>query len=170
LSSALPRTGEFGQRVEQLAREISGETSDLPLKERAFAVAELTLLREKVRSTKAEMIKRVFGQGSVDKPPRVFSEIREVDGCIEVTLLPGARISNKLRLYPSLPVNEPDRTAQAISRALDEWVRLNRYERRAASAFDRAVRGLDPWLGPGKPDSIDPGAEPANGKKNRDRR
>jgi hypothetical protein len=70
----------------------------------------------------------------------IFSDIREVDGAIEVTGLPGVRIPASLRLYPKLPTKEPDRTAEAIRRSLPELIKLDRYERRAALLLDRTMR------------------------------
>jgi hypothetical protein len=39
-----------------------------------------------------------------------------------------------------LPSSEPDRTAEAMRRALPELLKLDRYERSAAGRRDRAVR------------------------------
>jgi len=136
----MPSNGEFGQRIMRLARQISGDTTDQLLLERAFAVAQTTLELDRIRKTKIEMIKRVFAQGSVDMPPKIFSDIREVDGAIEITCIPGIRIPASLRLYPKLPTQEPDRTAEAIRRSLPELIKLDRYERRSVLLLDRTMR------------------------------
>jgi hypothetical protein len=41
-----------------------------------------------------------------------------------------------------MPEHEPQRTAEAVRRALPDLVRLTRYERRAAGRRDRAIRRL----------------------------
>ena len=41
---------------------------------------------------------------------------------------------------PSMPSSEPDRTAEAVRRALPELLKLDRYERSAAGRRDRAAR------------------------------
>jgi len=41
-----------------------------------------------------------------------------------------------------MPSEGPDRTAEAVRRALPELLKLDRYERRAAARRDRAVRQL----------------------------
>jgi hypothetical protein len=65
----MPSNGEFGQKIMMLARQISSDTTDQLLLERAFAVAQTTLELDRIRKTKIEMIKRVFALGSVDMPP-----------------------------------------------------------------------------------------------------
>jgi hypothetical protein len=138
----MPRSGEFGQKIQKLARAIGGDTTGELVLERASAVAQAKLELDRIHRAKIEMIKRVYAQGSVDMPPKIFSEIREVDGSIIATALPGIRIPDSLRLYPKLPKQEPDRTAEAIRRALPELMKLHRYERRAALRLDRAMREL----------------------------
>jgi hypothetical protein len=41
-----------------------------------------------------------------------------------------------------MPAQEPERTAEAVRRVLPELIRLNRYESRAVSQRDRAIREL----------------------------
>jgi hypothetical protein len=43
---------------------------------------------------------------------------------------------------PPMPEDEPQRTAEAVRRALPELVRLNRYEVRAVARRDQAIRTL----------------------------
>jgi hypothetical protein len=57
---------------------------------------------------------------------------------IKVALIERAAIDT----LPSMPEDEPQRTAEAVRRVLPELVRLNRYERRAAARRDRAIRCL----------------------------
>jgi hypothetical protein len=42
----------------------------------------------------------------------------------------------------TMPTQEPERSAEAIRRALPELIKLNRYESRAVARRDRAVRQL----------------------------
>jgi hypothetical protein len=44
-----------------------------------------------------------------------------------------------------MPTQEPERSAEAIRRALPELTKLNRYESRAAARRDRAIRELSKW-------------------------
>ena len=41
-----------------------------------------------------------------------------------------------------MPTEEPERTAEALRRALPELVKLDRYETRAAARRDRAIRQI----------------------------
>jgi hypothetical protein len=41
-----------------------------------------------------------------------------------------------------MPTEEPERTAEAVRRALPELVKLNRYESRAVARRDRAIREI----------------------------
>jgi hypothetical protein len=43
---------------------------------------------------------------------------------------------------PPMPPQDPDRSAEAIRRALPELRKLDRYERRAAARRDRALLGI----------------------------
>jgi hypothetical protein len=143
LSSVLPWTGEWGREIGKLAQTISGDNADLLELARASAVAESKLLLSKIDRAKDQMIRRVLAQGCVDKPPKIYSEIKESDdGCILVTELPGIRIPKSARFYPRLSQQEPDRTAQAMYRALPVLLQFDRYERRAAATFHRAMREL----------------------------
>jgi hypothetical protein len=47
-----------------------------------------------------------------------------------------------LDLCAAMPSQEPDRSAEAIRRALPELLKLDRYERRASGRRDQAVREL----------------------------
>jgi hypothetical protein len=42
----------------------------------------------------------------------------------------------------TMPAQDPERTTEAMRRALPELVRLDRYERRAYARRDRAIRDL----------------------------
>jgi hypothetical protein len=41
-----------------------------------------------------------------------------------------------------MPTQEPERSAEAVRRALPELIKLHRYESRAAARRDRAIREL----------------------------
>jgi hypothetical protein len=43
---------------------------------------------------------------------------------------------------PEMPSEEPQRTAEAVRRILPELMRLNRYESRAVTRRDRAIRAI----------------------------
>jgi hypothetical protein len=43
---------------------------------------------------------------------------------------------------PAMPSEEPERTAEAVRRALPDLLRLQRYESRAVTRRDRAIRAI----------------------------
>jgi hypothetical protein len=43
---------------------------------------------------------------------------------------------------PAMPSQEPQRTAEAVRRALPDLLKLNRYESRAVTRRDRAIRAI----------------------------
>jgi hypothetical protein len=54
----------------------------------------------------------------------------------------GLPVSLAVRVSPSMPSSEPERSAEAVRRALPELLKLDRYERRAVARRDRAIRHL----------------------------
>ena len=65
--------------------------------------------------------------------------------CLKAAGLPtrGIRVPKPIEPPVPLPPQEPDRSAEALRRALPELLKLDRYERRALSRRDRAVRQLN---------------------------
>ena len=154
LSSAMPGNSEEANRIRELADALGGDTSDPLIAERAIALAQAKRMLERVAQANMEMIKRVYAQGCVDKPPpHLFSKIEIFDDRSVCTHRPGVRVPKSLKVHPRLPADEPRRTTQAISRSLPVLTDLARYQRRAAVLFDRAFRsfmGICPLPSPDK--------------------
>jgi len=51
-------------------------------------------------------------------------------------------ISPSVECTPPMPATEPERTAEAVRRALPELLKLERYERRAGARRWRAIRAI----------------------------
>ena len=146
----LPITSaEFDREVETLACQIAGDTKDKIKIElaRDAAAAELELAR--VRRVKVALIERMTAFGRFDVPNRFASLKDEFSWIMQrycgATLWKGRP---KLAIEdPSatMPTQEPERSAEAIRRALPELTKLNRYESRAAARRDRAIRELSKW-------------------------
>jgi hypothetical protein len=158
---------EAGKRIQDLAKLLSSSADDPLIEERALALAQAKHELDRLAQAKAEMIKRVYAQGSVDKPPKIFDEIVEVDGCMIVTEKPGVKAPKSLRIYPRLPADEPRRTTTAFSRALPVLMDFDRYERRAVSSFQRAVRDFIRLCPLAPADKPDPGSEKKQPRKGR---
>jgi hypothetical protein len=138
-------SAEFEREVEKLARQIAGDTEDRVTLElaRDAAAAELELAR--VRRVKAALIDRMAAFGRFDVPPRFASPKDEAAWILQhyfsATLWKG-RPKFAVDPLPAMPSQEPQRTAEAMRRALPDLVRLSRYESRAVTRRDRAIRSI----------------------------
>jgi len=135
-------SGNFAHLIDELARKIladaSSPNSALALA-RARSAAEASLDLARVRQIKAALIDCVAAAGDieVDQAEKVWSYLKAA----------GVRTRIKARQptepLPPLPPQQPERTAEALRRALPELIKLDRYERRAASRRKRAIILLD---------------------------
>jgi hypothetical protein len=138
----------FLAKLEKLARRIAGNCQPATVLEFARIAAEAELDFARARRAKAALIERAGALGGL-KPPKHFrSLMQEVRWCQAMDLwLRGLRPTKPPAPMPidplaSMPVGEPDRSAEAVRRVLPELVRLDRYENRAASRRDRAFREM----------------------------
>jgi hypothetical protein len=136
---------ECARAVETLARQIAGDRADkiaLALAHDA-AAAELELAR--VRRVRTALIERVTAFGRFDVPSRFPSPKDEAAWIMQhffgATLWKG-RPKFAVGPLPAMPSQEPQRTAEAMRRILPELIKLNRYESRAVTRRDRAIRTI----------------------------
>jgi hypothetical protein len=94
------------------------------------------------------MIERVIAYGDLDGP-KIFRSDTEQLRWIKANIhgLAGrgplqSRWPETIDPSATMPKEEPDRTAEATRRLLPEFVRLQRYEERAAGRRDRAIRNM----------------------------
>jgi hypothetical protein len=118
LSLRISSIATFTTEVERLARKIAGDTEHGISLERARDVAEAELDLARVRRAKIALIEHARAFAALDCPPS------ETIDCF------------------AMPTQEPQRSAEAMRRVLPELVRLDRYERRAASRRDRALKNI----------------------------
>jgi hypothetical protein len=144
LSASLPSSAAVSKWLGAFVRKIAGNSKNAIIIEhaRAAALAELDLAR--VRQIKVALIQRVSALGSL-QAPRVFGSLAEEMRYLK-SILSGKtppilpeRIDDPLA---TMPTQEPERTAEAVRRALPELVKLIRYESRAFSRRDRAIREI----------------------------
>jgi hypothetical protein len=142
LSVAARLFGRGEEDFAAFAREIAGDDA-LGFKSNAardLAHAELQLA--KIRRIKAALIDRVWTFGALDSalaPPLLPARaIIAVASIMEAT----GRFLKPPDVEATMPNTEPERTAEAVARALSELVKLDRYERRAATSRNRAVMYL----------------------------
>jgi hypothetical protein len=138
-------SAEFAREAEMLARQIAGDTEDKITIERARDAAEAELELARVRRVKVALIERVAAFGRFDVPSRFASPKDEAAWILQhfwgATLWKG-RPKLAIDPLPAMPSQEPQRTAEAVRRILPELTKLNRYESRAVTRRDRAIRAI----------------------------
>jgi hypothetical protein len=143
LSASLPSSAAVSKWLSVLARKIAGNSKNAIIIEhaRAAALAELDLAR--VRQIKIALIQRVSALGSLDAPQAFGSSAEEIRYL--KSILSGKTppiLPERMDPLATMPSREPERTAEAMRRALPELVKLIRYESRAVSRRDRAIREI----------------------------
>ena len=135
LAAALTSNAQRFKDIERLARQISGGAAVGAL-ECALPVARAELELAQIRRAKLALISRVMAfSGWPVTLPSPAEIKRHLKG-----LLGGEIIFPKRLKIPAMPTTEPERSAEAIRRALPELMKLDRYERRAAARRVRALR------------------------------
>lgn len=139
---------EFAKQVEVLAGEIAGRTRDAIALEHARIAAEAELELARVRGVRLTLIERVTALGSLKPTTHFRSANDEVDWLIAMDFWMRG-IKPRRPAWPPLqdpaatmPPDEPDRSSEAVRRLLPELIKLDRYERRAVSRRDRAIRQI----------------------------
>jgi hypothetical protein len=118
LTLSITSTAAFAKQLDNLVREIAGDTEDAIMLERARAAAQAELDLAQIRRAKVALIERASALGELDQGRPTLPE------------------------PTAMPSQEPDRSTEAIRRALPELRKLDRYERRAAARRDRALLGI----------------------------
>ncbi|MBR1232855.1 hypothetical protein [Bradyrhizobium sp. AUGA SZCCT0182] len=135
-------------KVERLAHRLAGKSKNEIVCAFAREAAEANLELARVRRVKVGLIERASAFGALVPPKHFRCQMQEVRWCIQMDLwfrgLRATRPPQPLAIDPldSMPVGEPDQLAEAARRVLGELVRLDRYERRAASRRHRAIRAM----------------------------
>jgi hypothetical protein len=142
LSVSLISSAAVAKQVEQLSRKIAGKSKNAIIREYARDAAYAEIDLAKVRRVKVALIEQMSARGSLEAP-ELFHSIREVNRFLS-SLGRGKTPILPEREDPSatMPSQEPERTAEAIRRALPELVKLGRYESRAAVRRDKAVQQI----------------------------
>jgi len=125
------------EQVERLARKIAGAGADAMVLEQARSVAQAQLDLTQIRRMRASLIQRMAEFGVLDTP-----DLLGTSGNMKRILKSIVRgLPCDLSVPPeaSIPSSEPDRTAEAMRRALPELLKLDRYERSATARRDRAA-------------------------------
>ena len=138
-----PMDSDFARAVEDLAHCILGDTEDKHAVDLARHAAEAELELARVRRVRMALIERAAAFGRLDLP-KIFRSTKDetawiVQHFLGATLWKG-RPKFAAETLPAMPVQEPQRTTEAVRRVLPDLLRLYRYESRAAARRDRAIR------------------------------
>jgi cell division septum initiation protein DivIVA len=142
-----PSGVEFERAVQALARQIAGATADRITLDYARVAAEAELELARVRRVKAALLERVVQLGTLSLPESFISPMAEIRffAMMETLSDEKRRTQSLLRFATAkatMPTTEPERSEEATRRILTELGRLHRYESRAVSRRDRAIRSI----------------------------
>jgi hypothetical protein len=140
---------EFERQLEVLARRIADETEDRMTHEFAGMAAEAELELARVRQVKTTLIERIIAFGGFEPPKHFLAEVRwliALDDYIEEGRARRLGPIRPIAVDPlaTMPAEEPQRSAEAAPRILHDLDNLRRYESRAVTRRDHAIRSIAP--------------------------
>ena len=130
LSATNASTAESIKWIDRLARKIAGDTKDPIILEHARTAAHAEFDLAKVRHLKVALIDRLRAFGDFAAPQFVYPphlSPKLVETMYEIDYFPMS-----IDAASTMPTTEPERTAEAVRRALPQLRKLDRYEQRAA--------------------------------------
>jgi hypothetical protein len=144
LSTIMPPSAERAKGIDRLASKIADGKTDSVTLGCAYAIAEAEFDLAQVRRVKIATINRILALGELEPRPAIKSKgqaarLPHAQNRGDFSVPVGATMS-------PLPSTEPERTAEAVRRALSILIRLDRYERRAAVRRERFVRTIQDIL------------------------
>ncbi len=129
------------EELDKRTRRLLGDSQHPNALDRARAVAEAELEIARARQAKILLINRISIFGGLNPPQYTVRGI----SCWMKAYERGfdRPLSYAMEGFSApMPPEEPERSAEAIRRALPELRKLDRYEKRAAARRDRAVQEL----------------------------
>lgn len=142
LTLSLTSSAAFAKRLDNLARKIAGGSKNEIIREYARAAAHSEFDLARVRQVKLALIERVSAFGALDAP-QVLGPLEEMRYLRSIFLGRAPPVlPERVDPVATMPTQEPERTAEAVRRALPELVKLDRYESRAVSRRNRAIREI----------------------------
>jgi hypothetical protein len=129
---------ERAECIERLARKIAGDKTDPVTLECAHAAAEAEFDLAQVRRVKIASIDRILAFGELESP-QAFKSVGQATRLLSAVDQASLNIPTAVNSVSPIPSTEPERTAEAVRRALPELLKLDRYERRAAARRQRAL-------------------------------
>ena len=126
------------KQVENLARKIAAGSGSKIVWDHAINAAQAQLDLARVQRVKIALIERVLARGTVDATNTSESASKLVQHEADFSWQKGV-FPQPVDPLSTMPTEEPERSAEALRRALPELLKLVRYERRALLRRDRAL-------------------------------
>jgi hypothetical protein len=138
---------------DQLARQIAGDTQSEVILELAHSAAEAELDLARARQVHVGLINRMYVDGTIDpdadqdakdkaKLQHIRAGVRHLKLLLRGVAAPDFPALDFVDPAQSMPTPPSERTAEAVRRALPELVKLDRYQVRAASRRNRAIKEI----------------------------
>jgi len=145
LNSPVTFDPALGRQVEDLARRIVGDGTDLALLDAARRIAEAQTQLQRVQALKLRLIGGAYGDPSYQ--PRAMSLERSKAA---IAVLSGrsmtlGKLKEMRRNLEGERPQGPVKLAAILNENAAELARLDRYERRALSRHKFAIRDFDAW-------------------------
>ena len=144
LTSSLPSSAAIAEWLDKFAHKIAGDSKNAIVLEQARAAAQAEFDLARIRHVKVALIQRVSALQRTRRPAG-FCLVRSA----EIRYLRFILLGRAPPILPepvdplaTMPTQEPERTAEAVRRALPELRKLDRYESRAIGRRDRAIREI----------------------------
>jgi hypothetical protein len=142
LTVSLLSNAAVAKQIEKLARKLAGKTNSEIILEHARVAAHATSDLARVRRVKVALIERVSARGSLETA-ELFNSVREIKQFLfSFARAEGPILPERVDHLATMPSQDPERTVEAVRRALPELAKLDRYESRAAARRDRAIQEI----------------------------
>jgi hypothetical protein len=141
LSFSLTSSAAIEKQVNKLSRKIAGNTKSEIILRYARDAAEAELELERIRQVKIALVERVLALGASKPTVPLGSSMKSIRH-LKLVLAGKAMLEEPIDPLVTLPSEEPERTAEALRRALPELIKLDRYEARAIGRRDNAIRRI----------------------------
>jgi hypothetical protein len=137
LSCRIGSNAAFAKDLDRLTGQIAGDSKDAAILQDARAAAEGELDLARAGQVKAALLQRASAFGPLSSGAATRSEPE-----LSRLFSGDASLPDPIDHSAAMPLQKPERLAEAVCRLLPELVRLDRYERRASARRDRAIRSL----------------------------
>jgi hypothetical protein len=141
LSVSLTSSASIAKQVDNLSRKIADGAKNEIVLRYARDAAEAHLELERIRKVRIALVERVLTLGALGPTVR-FGSVRKALRHLKLVIAGKATLGEPIDPLATLPSEEPERTAEALRRALPELIKLDRYEARAIGRRDNAIRRI----------------------------